>query len=48
MSKYIIEGKFIKFNEKHNGRIYDEKIFSREISKWKFGIRRYKIEKSSN
>lgn len=42
MSKYILEGVFTTFDYKPNGRIYDKKVYSREIIKWS---RKVKIEK---
>lgn len=46
MKKYILDGAFIKFNQNtHNGRIYDEKVYSREIRKWKYRFRTNKIKR---
>jgi len=46
MSKYILEGVLVKFNEKtHGGRIYDEQVYSKEFIKWKTKNRKWKIEK---
>ena len=46
MSRYILEGVLVKFNEKtHGGRIYDEQVYSKEFIKWKTKNRKYKIEK---
>jgi hypothetical protein len=45
MSKYIIEGELIKLGTKTNGRIYDEKVFTQEIKRWKYRFRVSKIER---